>query len=69
MMESEDGSAAWGWDNFLTAMKKSEIFTPPLADIQASGNILFQNTSYGSSGPIHVSYPGLYVYILTRGDC
>ena len=69
MLESENGSAAWGWDNFLTAMKKSETFTSPLADIQASGNILFQNTSYGFSGPIHVSYPGLYAYSLVRGDC
>ncbi|KAG9001406.1 hypothetical protein FRB90_011628, partial [Tulasnella sp. 427] len=56
-----DGASAWGWDSMFQAMKKSEIFTPPSADIQSQGNILYNPSDHGTSGVLHTSYPG---YIL-----
>lgn len=38
---------------------QSETFTPPRDDIRALGNIQYQESSHGSTGPIHTSYPGL----------
>lgn len=62
-ISSDDSAAAgaWSWDQFFTAMKKSETFTPPSSDIQSTAGIKFDASSYGTSGPLHVSYPGLCV--------
>ncbi|KDQ61959.1 GMC oxidoreductase [Jaapia argillacea MUCL 33604] len=56
--EDQAGSVAWNWDNMLEAMKKSETFTPPASDIQQQGDIVFDTSSRGTSGPIHATYPG-----------
>ncbi|KAG8963519.1 hypothetical protein FRC00_006078 [Tulasnella sp. 408] len=53
-----DGADAWGWNSMYSAMKKSETFTPPSAEIQSEGNILFNAASHGTSGPIHTTYAG-----------
>ncbi|GLB41483.1 putative alcohol oxidase [Lyophyllum shimeji] len=58
MLEPSDDSAAWGWDNLLAGMKKSETFTSPSSDVQSLAKIQFNAASYGSNGPLHVSYPG-----------
>ncbi|KAG8919964.1 hypothetical protein FRC01_001012 [Tulasnella sp. 417] len=39
-------------------MKMSETFTPPSAEIQSEGNILYNAGSHGTSGPIHTTYAG-----------
>ncbi|OCH89264.1 hypothetical protein OBBRIDRAFT_732948, partial [Obba rivulosa] len=53
-----DDSSLWNWDNLFSAMKTSETFTPPSPQIQAEGNIMYENSSHGFSGPLHSSYPG-----------
>ncbi|KIO34158.1 GMC oxidoreductase [Tulasnella calospora MUT 4182] len=53
-----DGAAAWGWDGMYNAMKMSETFTPPSAEIQSEGNILYNAASHGTSGPIHTTFAG-----------
>ncbi|RDB27685.1 Pyranose dehydrogenase 1 [Hypsizygus marmoreus] len=58
MQGSEDGADAWSWDKFDAAMKKAETFTPPETDVQNTGKIQFTAGSFGSQGPLHVSYPG-----------
>ncbi|KAF8075294.1 hypothetical protein FPV67DRAFT_1476885 [Lyophyllum atratum] len=58
MLEPNDDSASWGWDNLHNAMKKSETFTPPASDVQSTAKIQFDPASHGSNGPLHVAYPG-----------
>ncbi|EMD39391.1 hypothetical protein CERSUDRAFT_47053 [Gelatoporia subvermispora B] len=53
-----DSGSQWSWDSLFSAMKTSETFTPPSPQIQAEGNILYDNSSRGFSGPLHASYPG-----------
>lgn len=57
----DDPSAAnaWSWARMYEAMKKSETFTPPTADVQKAAGIQFDAASHGSSGPLHTSYPAL----------
>ncbi|KAI0339756.1 GMC oxidoreductase [Trametopsis cervina] len=53
-----DGGEQWNWDNLFAAMKGSEKFTVPSADVQQAGNLEFNTVSRGSAGPVQVSYPG-----------
>ncbi|KAJ3783835.1 hypothetical protein GGU10DRAFT_42781 [Lentinula aff. detonsa] len=53
-----DTDEFWTWDSYYAAMKKSETFGAPSADIAAEAGIQYNAASYGSSGPIHWSYPG-----------
>ncbi|KAJ3729415.1 hypothetical protein C8R42DRAFT_651827 [Lentinula raphanica] len=53
-----DTDEFWTWDSYYAAMKKSETFGAPSADIAAEAGIQYNSDSYGSSGPIHWSYPG-----------
>ncbi|GBE82510.1 alcohol oxidase [Sparassis latifolia] len=57
---SDNGSsaAAYQWDNFFAALKKTETFTPPSSAIQQDADIQFNTASHGTSGPLHYSYPG-----------
>ncbi|KAL4246796.1 GMC oxidoreductase family protein [Abortiporus biennis] len=59
-----ENGTAWNWENQFAAMKKSETFTPPSADIQAAANIEYNTASHGTSGPVHVSYPGYMVPVV-----
>ena len=52
------GGDKWNWNSLFANMKKSENFTAPSADIQAQGSIMYDPSSHGTSGPVHVSYPG-----------
>ncbi|THH19125.1 hypothetical protein EW146_g1976 [Bondarzewia mesenterica] len=60
LMTSVDANAKskWGWDAMFAAMKKSETFGVPSDTIKAEGNIEYDASTRGSSGPVHVSYPG-----------
>ncbi|ESK83387.1 gmc oxidoreductase [Moniliophthora roreri MCA 2997] len=58
MMGNAEGANAWTWSEFDNAMKKSETFTPPKDDVKAMAKIEYTAASFGSSGPIHASYPG-----------
>lgn len=62
-----DGAENWSWDSFYAAMKKSENFTPPMESQAKQANIKWDVSDHGSSGPIHMSYPGLYeTYVLFK---
>lgn len=61
MLGDMDGAENWGWDSFYAAMKKSETFDAPTDDIASQADISWDASTHGSSGPIHASYPGLYV--------
>ncbi|KIW76885.1 hypothetical protein Z517_09329 [Fonsecaea pedrosoi CBS 271.37] len=57
-----DGADDWSWDSMFAATKKSETFRPPVdASIEQEAAITFDLASHGNQGPIHMSYPGLYV--------
>ena len=58
----DSGSDKWSWDKLFAAMQTSETFTPPSSTVQSEGDIQFVASSRGTSGPVHVSYPGLYVH-------
>ncbi|KAG6872849.1 hypothetical protein C0995_006013 [Termitomyces sp. Mi166 len=58
MLSSDSNSTSWDWDTFLSLSKKAEIFNPPSSDVQSMANIQFNTASHGSTGNIHVSYPG-----------
>ncbi|KAJ3905561.1 hypothetical protein F5879DRAFT_988226 [Lentinula edodes] len=53
-----DTDEFWTWDSYYAAMKKSETFGAPSADVAAEAGIQYSASSYGSNGPIHWSYPG-----------
>ncbi|PSR72212.1 hypothetical protein PHLCEN_2v11919 [Hermanssonia centrifuga] len=59
-----DGGDQWNWNSMFADMKKSENFTAPSADIQAAGNIMYDASSHGTTGPLHVSYPGYIVPVV-----
>ncbi|KAJ4126936.1 hypothetical protein NW754_002206 [Fusarium falciforme] len=54
------GNAGWGWEALLPFFKKSETFHPPSAHVQKLQNVSHDADTFGSSGPIQVSYPTDY---------
>ena len=56
-----DGGSAWNWENTHSYFKKAETFVPPVHDVASTANIIYNSSSHGSQGPIHASYPGLWV--------
>ena len=58
------GGDIWNWDSLYAAMKKGENFTAPSTDVQTEADIEFVAASHGTTGPLHVSYPGLCVAFL-----
>ena len=61
LIEGIDGAENWDWDAFLSAMKKSETFTPPKDAMAAQGAVAFDASSRGSKGPIQASFPSYSV--------
>ena len=53
-----NGGDLWNWNSLFANMKKSENFTAPSSDVQQAGDIMYAASSHGTSGPVHVSYPG-----------
>ncbi|SNX86469.1 related to Glucose oxidase [Melanopsichium pennsylvanicum] len=47
----------WSWDSMLSAMKKSETFTPPNQATTSMISVPYDASSHGTEGPLHVSYP------------
>ena len=47
----------WSWDNLLSAMKKSETFTPPLSSVESTAGMQYKTSSRGSDGPLQATYP------------
>ncbi|KAL0952057.1 hypothetical protein HGRIS_008695 [Hohenbuehelia grisea] len=60
LIAEDDSSAAsaWSWSSLHEAMQKSEVFTPPSDEIKNLGGIRYDASKYGTSGPLHHSYPG-----------
>lgn len=66
---SPDASKTWGWDNMLSAMKKSETFTPAKTSVQrtlskgasrgSKQQPAYEASSHGSKGNIHASFPAV----------
>jgi choline dehydrogenase len=50
--------SAWNWDSMFAAMKKSETFTPPTAEITQNFEISYNAENHGTNGPLQYSYPG-----------
>ena len=57
LLEDQDGADNWSWDSFFAAMKKSETFNPPTAEMAKEADITYNTASHGENGPIHHSYP------------
>jgi hypothetical protein len=58
LLGNMSGADNWTWDTLFAAMKKSETFTPPIDAVVQEADITWDASSHGSSGPIHMSYPG-----------
>ncbi|KAF4611184.1 hypothetical protein D9613_007289 [Agrocybe pediades] len=66
IISSGDGDTAaqnWGWDKVYENMKKSENFVPPNQELLTYVNIDYEAESYGSGGPMQVSYPAFMIGI------
>ncbi|KKY22301.1 putative choline dehydrogenase [Diplodia seriata] len=50
------GNEGWSWSGLLPFLKKSEIFSPPNADIAEQYNITYDESAHGTDGRIHASY-------------
>ena len=51
----------WGWASMLEYFKKSETFTPPIESFREQGNVTWDMSVRGTSGPIQVTYPQQFV--------
>jgi choline dehydrogenase len=51
------GDEGWAWDNFISSFKKSETFTPPIESYRVQGNITWDISVHGQTGPISITYP------------
>ncbi|CAL1700471.1 unnamed protein product [Somion occarium] len=58
------GGDDWNWNSLFAAMKKSETFTEPSAEIKTEGAIMYDKSSHGFDGPLHSSYPGFILPIV-----
>lgn len=63
LLKSQDsaGSAKWGWDNFYSVLKDMETWTKPTDEAASVGAIQYDAADHGTSGPLHSSYPAVYV--------
>lgn len=57
--DNEDAAKHWTSDAFFATMRESETFGAPSSDVQALAGIKYTESSHGSSGPVHYSYPGM----------
>ncbi|OAA66786.1 Glucose-methanol-choline oxidoreductase [Niveomyces insectorum RCEF 264] len=54
------GNPGWDWDDFLPYFKKSETFTFPDPHFAAQGNITWNASVHGTSGPVQATYPNYF---------
>ncbi|GAB1317329.1 hypothetical protein MFIFM68171_07539 [Madurella fahalii] len=50
----------YSWENMLPYFMKGETFTAPNADFAAAGNISWDDSVRGESGPVQYSYPNYF---------
>ncbi|KAJ6780057.1 hypothetical protein PWT90_01229 [Aphanocladium album] len=50
------GNTGWGWDSLLPYFKKSETFHPPSENLAVKFDVRHNPDSFGTSGPIQISY-------------
>ncbi|EKG16591.1 Glucose-methanol-choline oxidoreductase [Macrophomina phaseolina MS6] len=50
------GNEGWSWSGLMPYFKKSEVFSPPNADVAAQYNITYDESAHGTDGRIHASY-------------
>ncbi|KAF8982155.1 hypothetical protein BDQ17DRAFT_1379062 [Cyathus striatus] len=63
MDDDGSGMSSSTFQSMHAAMRKSEIFVPPLTQPQRVGNIQYETGNYGSGGPMSVSYPAVQMSI------
>ncbi|KAF9477061.1 GMC oxidoreductase [Pholiota conissans] len=56
----------WGWDSMYAYMKKSENFVAPNDALLEYLPIAYNASSYGSGGPMQVSYPQMMINIVSN---
>ncbi|KAL2268189.1 hypothetical protein VTJ83DRAFT_3035 [Remersonia thermophila] len=54
------GNPGWSWQNMLPYFKKAETFTAPDPALAAAGNITWDSSVRGTSGPVQYSYPNFF---------
>ena len=59
LISGDDSSASskWGWETMYAAMQKSETYGAPSSETTATVTIEASESSRGTSGPVHASYP------------
>ncbi|KAJ3498657.1 hypothetical protein NLG97_g946 [Lecanicillium saksenae] len=50
------GNPGWGWDSLLPYFKKSETFHPPNNDLAGKFDVRHDLDSFGTNGPVQISY-------------
>ncbi|GJN81887.1 hypothetical protein PLIIFM63780_005423 [Purpureocillium lilacinum] len=50
------GNVGWGWDDLLPFFKNSETFHAPSKELEKEYDVTHDASSFGTSGPIQVSY-------------
>ncbi|KAF9644026.1 GMC oxidoreductase [Thelephora ganbajun] len=69
LMQSQDngaGAKAWSWDRHFPFMKKTETYTPPVPDAQSVLNVAYNLNNHGTNGPLHASYPGYVLPVVSN---
>ncbi|CAK7214556.1 hypothetical protein SBRCBS47491_002184 [Sporothrix bragantina] len=54
------GNPGWTWNDFLPYLEKSETFTFPSAEFAAQGNITWNASVHGTTGPVQATYPDYF---------
>ena len=57
-------ASRWNWDTLYRYMQKAERFTPPSQTILSVAKINYNESSYGKTGPLQISYPAVSVLLL-----
>lgn len=56
LLDPQDQSLNWNWDNVSSYMKRAETLTPPNSSQQAKG-ATYVASYHGTSGPVQAAYP------------
>ncbi|TVY82880.1 Dehydrogenase xptC [Lachnellula suecica] len=54
------GATSLAYDTLLPYMKKSESFTAPEQSFAEKGNVSWDESNHGSTGPVQISYPNYF---------
>ncbi|KAF8891890.1 GMC oxidoreductase [Mucidula mucida] len=67
LLDGQDGADNWSWDSFNAAMKKSETFTAPTADVEAMAHITYDESVHGKMVPCTTAIPDLNLVLTETG--